>query len=77
MRGVYIENEGYRCSLALLVLCWVYYGYFGTGRNELSHHVVVVQKGEPKLCGAIGTARQLTLEQIHMFDSMAITLSDV
>jgi len=54
MKGIYIENERYRCSLALSVLCWVHYGYFGIGRSELSHHVVVVQKGEPELRGAVG-----------------------
>ena len=54
MRGTDVENEGYRCSLALSVLCWVHYGYFGTGRSELSHHVVIVQRGEPELRGAVG-----------------------
>ena len=54
MEGIDVENEGYHCSLALSVLCRVYYGYFGIGRSELSHHVVVVQRGEPELRGAVG-----------------------
>ena len=54
MGGTEVENEGYWCSLALSVLCRVHYGHFGTGRSELSHHVVVVQRGEPELRGAVG-----------------------
>jgi hypothetical protein len=45
MRGIDVENEGYQCLLALSVLCRVHYGYFEIGRSELSHHVVVVQRG--------------------------------
>ena len=54
MRGIDVENEGYQRSLALSVLCQVHCGYFGTRRSEFSHYVIVVQRGEPELRGAVG-----------------------